>query len=192
MSFKLFGVLFEISYIFACALVLFIAYDKTGIIIPLFVSILIHEFAHYIFLKLFKCKVKKVKLLVGTLGIEYSENLKDSEKLISLAAGPFANIIVSLIALNFKNELYFSVNLILAFFNLLPIKGLDGGDILEIFLKRFLPKKTIEIIELIIAILFFIILLFAFLKYGKNLFSNYSLVLFLIYLILPFVLKKLG
>ena len=192
MSFKLFGVLFEVSYIFACGVVLFIAYDKSGMFIPLLISVIIHELSHILFLRLFCCKIKSVKLIVGTVGIEYYENLKDSEKLISLFAGPFTNLLCAIIFYNLKLDLYFSVNLILSLLNFLPIKGLDGGDILEIILKRFIPKKIIEIIQFSFSVIFFITIFFAFIKYGKDLISNCSIILFIIYLILPFILKKLG
>ena len=192
MNFKFFGVCVEISYIFACTLVLFIANDKTGVFLPFLISVIIHELAHILLLLIFGCKLKRVKLLFGTVGLEYEENIKDSEKLFSLAAGPFSNLLaaVAFFSLGFKT--LFVINLVLAIYNLFPIKGLDGGDILEILLSRFATLKTIKIIQFTSSLLILIPILFLAVLNAKVLFTNYSLILFSLYLILQFVFKKLG
>ena len=75
MSFKLFGIKVEISFILGCIIALYIAGDRTGVILPALVSIICHELAHILVLKAFKCRVKKVKLLIGTVGIEYDREI---------------------------------------------------------------------------------------------------------------------
>lgn len=192
MSFRVLGVRFEVSYIFACAFSLFIANDRSGVLIPLIISILLHESAHALCLYIFKCKIKSVKLLIGTLRIEYEENIKDFEKIISLIAGPFMNIILAILTYYLKNELYFAINIVLALYNLLPIKGLDGGAIFELFLLNFLPYKTVSKIILFTSLVVLSILIFLFILLLEDISFNYSTILFVLYLILPFILKKLG
>ncbi len=192
MSFTLFGVKFEISYIFACAVTLFIASDRSGIVIPTLISVILHEIGHTFCLYLFKCKIKSVKLLVGTVRIEYEENLKDFEKIISLFFGPFVNAIVAVVGLLLNNEILCAINLVLSLYNLLPIKGLDGGSIFEIIILKFLPHKLVKIVILVTSFSICLLLICFFLLNLKNLTFNYSAILFVIYLFLPLILKKLG
>lgn len=76
-------------------------------------------------------------------------------EIIIAFAGPFANLILfvflMLIYLQNGNIKCFNascVNLILMTFNLLPIKGLDGGKVLYYFISKFFSFKAANIILL--------------------------------------------
>ncbi len=125
-------------------LTIYIAIDRTGYIIPLILSVLIHESAHILCLLFFKCKIKSVRLLLGTFSVQYSLPPSDIARLISLLCGPLSNLAVSIISFVFKNNTLFGVNLLLFLYNLLPVDGLDGGEILEIILHRFLSHNKIS------------------------------------------------
>ena len=75
------GVKFEISYLFLCLLILYIAFDKTGLYIPLILCIILHEISHLIFIIIFKSKVKSVKLILGAISIEYVDLYKRYKKI---------------------------------------------------------------------------------------------------------------
>ena len=89
MSFKLFGIKFKISYIFALSLTLFIAFDKSGIFLPLFIAILIHELSHLTVMCFFGAKPNEICLTVGTVNIKNNCILTLSEEISVLLAGPF-------------------------------------------------------------------------------------------------------
>lgn len=74
-------------------------------------------------------------------------------EIIIALAGPFANLILfvflMLIYLQNGSVKCFNascVNLILMIFNLLPVKGLDGGKVLYYFASKFFSFKTANII----------------------------------------------
>ena len=134
MTFKVWGVNFEISYLFACSVLLCIACDKTNSFIPMLLSITCHEAAHVIVLNIFSCEIKKVKLAAGTIGIEFNKQVDGLKHMIALLAGPAANILLALIGCIINNDIWFMINLVLAIYNLLPIRGLDGCDILELIM----------------------------------------------------------
>lgn len=192
MNIEIFGIRIEISYLFACAVVLFIASDRTGILIPMTLSILLHEVTHLFFLNIFGSKVETISFAIGKLGVKYSGDISKLKLAISVLSGPFANLILAFIGLSAKSNVWFCVNIILAFYNFLPAMGLDGGTILELILGCFLKGKTVKIILVIcsaaVSIIFCVGFVIISLKDG----INFSASLFVIYLVLPLVLKKLG
>jgi Zn-dependent protease len=124
------------------------------------------------------------------VGIEYFDNMIISHKLCALFAGPFSNLVLVIIGIVLKNQIITAINIFLAVFNMLPVKGLDGGSILEAFLLCFLSAekvdKTLNLVTVLFGFLSF--LLFIFLLIIKII--NYSVLLFGIYLITPIIIKK--
>lgn len=192
MNIKIFGIRIEISYLFACAVVLFIANDRTGILIPMTLSILLHEIIHILFLNLFGCRVDRISFTIGKLGVEYSGNISKIKMIVSVLSGPLVNLLLAFVGLVVKSDVWFCVNIILAFYNLLPASGLDGGTILESILGCFLKGKTVRIILIVCSVLVSITICFGFVIIVVKDGINFSASLFVIYLVLPLVLKKLG
>lgn len=190
MSFYLRSVRFDISYIFLCVVAVFIATDRTGIYLPLMLSVLLHELAHIAVLLAFKCRIKAVKLIIGCLGVEYEDNVSRTEKILSLLAGPLANIFLAAVGYSLKNEVLFAINLILALYNLLPVRGLDGGSIIKTVLSDVMPANRIDNLLNIIALIISALLLAAFALLWQNDVANYSILLFCIYLLAPLIIKK--
>ena len=83
----------------------------------------------------------------------------------------------------------FIINLLLSVLNLLPARGLDGGSIVYHFFEGKLAENKInQILKLLSLIMFFIVAyIFVVLFLNKNL--NYSLLLFSLYLLIPFFMK---
>lgn len=187
MIFKAFGIEIEISYIFICGLTAFFAVDRTGIFIPLFISMLLHEIGHLITLTYFKCKISKISLKIGTIGINYIDGLTTRQKIISLIIGPLVNLIMALVLFALNLRIYSAINILLFIYNLLPIKGTDGGETLSILLSYKLGYNNSIIIQRIISIVIILFLL-AFFVYLliKNI-VNYSIILFCIYLSLTLI-----
>lgn len=155
---------------------------KYYLIIMLFASI--HEMAHLLTGIIMGFKVKKLQLMPVGLSLSFKEdinsynkkilkgNIFSIKKIIVLLAGPLINIIIAAIFLNMKagtifiskEEIIYS-NLLIAFFNLLPIYPLDGGRIIRRILYIFLGlKKSLQytlIITNIMAIILNSILLIA-------------------------------
>lgn len=191
MTFKAFGINFKISYIFSFALVIFIASDKTGNIIPFLLASFFHELGHLVCMKLLKAYPSEITLKLGTIQIVNKVITTNNETLLILLSGPVANLLLFLIFINFESYKLFSiVNLALFLFNLLPIEGLDGGSILKlVLLLKCSPKKaenTLFIITLVFSVA--LIFVFSFLLISGR--ANYSIPILILYLILPYIIKK--
>ncbi len=190
MKFRLCNISFEVNYLFLSMLILYLAFDRTGVYLPLLIGMVVHEFSHIICLIMFSCKIHSIHLNIGAITITHSDNITKIKRIISILAGPFSNFLISMIAMLCKNEMLFFVNLILALYNLLPINGLDGGELIRISLTGILSNKIIEIIlgttTVIVAVCFILCCILL----SKMVFSVY-LLLFCIYFLSPYIIKNL-
>ena len=193
MTFKAFGINFKISYIFSFCIVIFIAADKTGNILPILFSTLIHETGHLIAMKIFKAYPSEISLNLGTIRILNNAIVTNNENLLILLFGPLANLAFFLIFINIESfKLFAIINLALFIFNLLPIEGLDGGSILKLALRFRFSEQKVDRILFIITLLFAaaLIFVFVFLLFGGRL--NFSIPILFLYLTLPLIIKKIS
>ena len=128
-------------------------------------------------------KPKEISLLMGTINIKNSKILTFGEEIVVLLAGPISNLIVYLFSLahnlNFSNT-----NLILFILNLLFIEGLDGGSILKLVLEKYLSLKTANNIMKIIKIINIGLFVAFFLFCLKQNIKNYTIIFFIIYILI--------
>ncbi len=113
----------------------------------LLIVLLIHEFGHFLAMKIFKISNQKLFTLpfLGNFGIENNTNdFSQRNMSFVILAGPLPGIVIGIIIL-FVNQYYpsdriemlGSIFIGLNFFNLLPFMPLDGGRLLEIlFIKQ--------------------------------------------------------
>ncbi|MDR0752413.1 MAG: site-2 protease family protein [Christensenellaceae bacterium] len=111
-----------------------------------------HEFAH-IFVA-YKCGyvLRDIKLNLYGASLSGFEKIDKNDAFIVLLAGPFLNIIMSLIIVSiwwfFQGTYsttfpFFYANIVLAFFNLLPVYPLDGGRLITCLKPRSKKTKTV-------------------------------------------------
>ena len=139
-------------------LVLLIAsYNKMFIFA--FLWVFLHEVTHILVALRYGCKFHNISFHIFGLNAELAEinTLKDNDKIKVYISGALFNIITALtfyiISFRYNNSFVFtsiSLNIGLAFFNLLPAYPLDGSRILEVILsKKILFKKAQKIISII-------------------------------------------
>ena len=157
-------------------------------ILGIVICIFLHEFSHFIFLKLFKVNVKYLELSIigGILEIE-NVSLLLYKKLIINLSGVCANIIIILFIRIFNLEVLnylVTYNIFIILFNLIPIIPLDGFRILNDLLSSvydddytFVLVKRIDLICLIMMLIVLLILKI----YGLFLIWSFLLVKFLKY-----------
>ena len=167
-------------------------------IFSIIICIFIHEFSHYIYLKLFKVKVKHLELsIIGGILETEEVNLSLFKKLIINLSGICSNIFIIIIISCFKitslNYLI-SYNLCIIIFNLIPIIPLDGFRILNDLLSNiydddytFLLIKRIDLFCLIMMLIILLILKI----YGLFLIWSFLLIKYFKYNIDDKKLKKL-
>lgn len=153
MKFRLFGTEIYLSFLFLALVTLMLATDKTGFALPTFFAVLMHEFGHLFMMWLCDCNPKRIKLIPASVQITSSflRNYKN-DMLVSLS-GPAVNLVIfgtlyyNYVCFGNRATLYFAlINLALGLFNLLPVKGLDGGTVLYSFLCRITDANKAELL----------------------------------------------
>ena len=118
--------------------------DRTGLVIPTFFAVFIHESGHLLAMWAADCQPKVVRLIPTSVQIIRGFSKKPNSEAAISACGPMANVIVfATLYINYlifgaQQSLKFAIlNLVMAIFNMLPVSGLDGGVLLSLFISRF-------------------------------------------------------
>ena len=145
MSFNLFGIKIEITFLFVALLSFVISLKAPSNVIMTILSSMLHEIGHLVMMLILKNNPAKVRFELTGINIIRNQEIGISTKneiWISLG-GPFVNFIIVIICCAilcvYDNDLILTfacINLILMIFNLLPIKKLDGGNVLYRLLSR--------------------------------------------------------
>ena len=196
MTFKILNTKIHISFIFAALICFMLATDRTGYLIPCMIAIILHELGHLFAMWLFECTPREIKLIPTSIEIIRGFSVKSYGETIISLMGPIVNLFLSLIFyINYllyeKNSfIVFSLlNLIIGLFNLLPVKGLDGGTILfNIAAQKRNLETAARLLSIITLIFGFIILTFAFFLLFNGSF-NPSIFIIAIYLLITALIK---
>ncbi len=160
MRFTFLNVKITVSFLFVSFVTLMIFTDRTGFILPAIFAITLHEFAHLAAMRVLSVAPKEIMLSPGNIHIVRPECVSLKKENIILLCGPVSNLIVFALLYVlygfFDNVLllqYSAVQLVVALFNLLPAKGLDGGALIFNFLQRFFTPLFADKIQKIISFL---------------------------------------
>lgn len=196
MRFRLFGTEIYLSFLFAALLTIMLATDKTGLVLPTFFAVFMHECGHLFAMWILGCAPKKIKLIPASVQITNAVFTGYKNDFLIAISGPLVNFILFLALYYnyslFENQFvgYFAlINLVLGIFNLLPVKGLDGGTAFLSLLCKFTDINKAEfwvkILSFTIAITVLITALILTIR-GK---SNITLFIIGAYLIIMSVMK---
>ncbi|MBE6573450.1 MAG: hypothetical protein E7652_03550 [Ruminococcaceae bacterium] len=118
--------------------------EPTRYLLLILISVLCHEAGHYLAMKLFSVEISSVTLLPLGIDIKPAGQLIYYPKQAVISAlGPAINLI--LFFCFYKSYSFFAcINLLYALFNLMPIRGLDGAQIIESILNCILDTDTTE------------------------------------------------
>ncbi|MEE0840238.1 MAG: hypothetical protein U0L72_06800 [Acutalibacteraceae bacterium] len=195
MSFKIFSTKVTVSFLFTAMVCVLLLCDRTGFAFPMLCSVVFHEAGHFLAMYVCGCAPTEVRLIPGSVQI-CSPSVCLKHEVFILVCGPLINLL--LFSVLFVNCYIFSnisflefsiINLVYGVFNMLPLKGVDGGSILHIFLTRFFgfqkADRTLNIITLVGALFAFLGAFFL----TANGTVNYSVYIMALYLILSVFLK---
>ena len=102
--------------------------------------ILWHELGHLVAILLTSGRISLVELKLGGIEIGCRRSKSRTRRLIVLSAGIVFNIsALFLLRIIRADDAVRAANLMLLFFNLLPVGNLDGGQIAALLLESFLP-----------------------------------------------------
>lgn len=156
MKFKFFGTRIYISFLFAAVIAFLLVIDRTGLIIPTLLAVLIHEIGHLLAMWAMECQPRQVRLVPASVQIVRGFSKKKYGETAIAVCGPAANFVFFIVCLIWYSvgesrfALQFSaLNFIIALYNLLPVSGLDGGTILKNLLcSKMSPDKAEQIVRL--------------------------------------------
>lgn len=196
MKFKLLGTQIHISFLFAAMLALLIITDKSGNFLPFLAAVVLHEISHLITMCLVHCNPKEIKLIPASVQIVREITVKPAFEVAISFSGPLMNLcmfmlfyIFYLIWGNMQVLNFAAINLVLAVFNLLPVKSLDGGVIIYKLLSVKMPHNramlTVDILTVLTAVAFLVLGICIVFRGG----ANFSLIIMAIYLLLSVIIK---
>ena len=174
-----------------------LATDKTGLILPTFFAIIIHELGHLFAMWTLDCAPKQIKLIPASIQItsEFSKRYRNDA--IIAFCGPAINLVLFItlyfnyLAFQNKMVLYYALlNLIVAIFNLLPISELDGGTILFSFLVKKMDYSRARLIIKFITLAVSVIIIIAAVTLTIRRKINISLYIIGIYLFIINLIKN--
>lgn len=153
-----------------------LVFDKLNIFLYLVICSLLHELGH-----IAACIICKEKPVVNfsIFGIKLRRYTNDRyKKLTILIAGPAVNLVLMLVSYGWisyeyslKAYVFMAVNAIIFLFNMLPVNFLDGGQILALFCRNHILRKTADLISFFLLV----ILIFAF---SNNTYYSFAILLF--------------
>lgn len=190
---------FSVLFTVVAAFVIFRPTSLRGSLITLIaltgfmLSIFLHELGHAVAARL--CGVDVKSIVIWFLGGFTNLSYEPEQPLLRLAiyaAGPFVTILLGLAFFVIYVSLYFILptfsriflyltilNVVLLFFNILPVYPLDGGKILHAFIDLFFGKSNANLITMTISIP----ILIGLIGYGIYL-HDYLLLFFCIFIFL--------
>lgn len=158
-------------------LILFYITGQLGEYAVILILAFVHELGHLLAGIILGMKPAKLELKPYGISISFKinpndynkkiakGNLLELKKAIVACAGPVTNLIIIIITLNLRLNIFTSLliiysNILLIIFNLIPIYPLDGGRIVKSLIYLFLGKKKTEKYTNNISFIFLIIVTF--------------------------------
>ncbi len=158
-------------------LILFYITGQLGEYAVILILAFVHELGHLLAGIILGMKPTKLELKPYGISISFKinpndynkkiakGNLVELKKAIVACAGPVTNLIIIIITLNLRLNIFTSLliiysNILLIIFNLIPMYPLDGGRIVKSLIYLFLGKKKAEKYTNNISFVFLIIVTF--------------------------------
>lgn len=119
-------------------------FDTGNLLIPVAVSVAVHELCHLLALYLTGCQVKAVNFCASGMEIVCQDMLSYPKEFLCSAAGPFGSAVFAVCAACCKDYISAGINISLFLFNTLPVLPLDGGKMLYSFAAWFFNDEKAE------------------------------------------------
>ncbi|MBO4467707.1 MAG: site-2 protease family protein [Clostridia bacterium] len=192
MRFRIFGTQVYVSFLFFAVITVMLAFDRTGYCLPCLCAAAFHEIGHLFAMWISDCQPKAIRLVPASVSIISDFPRKKYGEFFIALSGPLFNIVLfcSLI-INYRmtaSEISFKyavISLVIGLFNLLPVKGLDGGTILMLIIEKAAgSREKAEAVTKIITVIIGLLLLFvgAFLIIGGRI--NISIIIMGLYILI--------
>lgn len=185
----------KLKFMFFAVITIFLIVDKQGFTVLTLLASLTHELGHLFALIALGNKPKELVFeIVGIRLVKQNKFISYNKEILILFAGPLTNIIIFFVLYFFFKDNYYCnifslTNLFIGIFNLLPVGNLDGGQILNLALKKSCELYTSNLLVIVISIIVIIpVILFSlYLLIFKN---NFTLTITSVYLLFMLIFNK--
>lgn len=165
--------------------ILFILFTSQSNPVYVFVSCSAHELSHLFCCLIFGIKLGNTSVGIAGLRINYSPSvISYSKELCVILSGCFVNLLIAVTAGFLGFNSFAKTNFALFAVNLIPIRGLDGGEALRLivgyFTDGYFTDKITKCISVVISSVIWIVAIYFELRCGVNL----SLLFLCVYLII--------
>ena len=150
------GIRIKLSFLFFWFFALLLFIDKSGFVLMGFIAASIHELGHLLAFVLLNDLPTELSFEVAGIKMVRSQKIIPAWKsLVQLLAGSSLNFIfffILLFSLHSVNRIsvFATCHFMLGVFNLLPIRALDGGKIIQLLLdKIFSPRISVLVCTMI-------------------------------------------
>ena len=141
------------------------------LIVPLFLAVIIHEIGHILAIKMLGGEIYCLTICAGGVKITYNSTAFTYFKdVVCALAGPMFGVMSALVASYFGFSIFSGVSLCINVFNLLPIRPLDGGNVLRnifVIISNNYAATYINIIEIVMLLLLFCVSVYVLITYQK-------------------------
>ncbi len=150
--FRMFGVRIQINFLFVAMVTVFLLTDRTGISVIALLACFIHELGHLIAFFLVGYTPKALIFeLMGIRLVKPEQELSPGKEAVVQLAGSMVNFLMFfLLAGTLKQVSYWSLfaatHLLMGIFQLMPLKSLDGGKLLELLCVRLWGERAADMI----------------------------------------------
>ena len=148
--FRIFGLSIRVDFLFVALITFFLLTDQSGVSVIALLACFIHETAHLLaFFAVGYTPRALIFELTGIRLVKPAQELSPFRDAIVQLAGSAANLLVFLLLCGSLHAVsYWSIfavtHLLLGIFNLLPLKCLDGGKLLELCCLPLLGEHATE------------------------------------------------
>lgn len=141
-KFKVKSITYRLDFSFFLFWAMMYLLGREKMVLPMFLACLVHEMGHIVPMVISGRKIKSIEF--GGTGIKivplYDKMLPIEWDIIIMISGCLSNFLLTAIVLMFKiyplyNVAY--VSLSLGIFNALPIKSLDGYDVVQLIVNNY-------------------------------------------------------
>lgn len=165
MTVTLFKTKIIITAPFAFLIALLLIFDKTGMMSVSVIAVTLHELGHLMALYALNLPPKSITLSIIGVNIKQTYLFeKPIFETVVAAAGPISNLLTSFFLVPFIDKAFpaalCAAGIVIGAFNLLPLSGLDGGDILNSLLSIKLNENKVNIITKVTNIITIVLVAF--------------------------------
>lgn len=150
--------IFRIPIFSLLCLISFFIIEPTSYLLIILSAVLCHELGHLILMRCFSVDIASVTLLPLGIDIRPGTRLISYRRQAMISLGGAAVNILLFLIFRLNSPFLAYTNLLYAVFNLLPIKGLDGGEALFSLLSCIADEELCDRILKLTSIIFCILL----------------------------------